>query len=560
MKDLYGRLIRLVYDYVVVGSGSAGSVVAARLAEDANNAVLLLEAGPNDRSLYIKMPAALSVPLRDDKYNWYLNSEAEPGLNGRRIYEARGRVLGGSSSINGMNWVRGNPWDYDRWASLGNKAWSYADVLPYFKKAETFAGGGDVYRGATGPMHVERCAARNPLYRAFLLAGRQSGLEYVEDHNAYRQEGVHVAQRNVYAGLRWSTSQAYLHARPRRDNLHVLTGAFARRVLFAGRRAIGTDIECQGESGRIEAQREVIVCAGAIHSPHLLLHSGVGAADHLRKLSIPIVADVPGVGHGLKDHLAAPVQYAATKNVSVAKEFTRLKRLLLGAEWMMFRTGLGATNFFEVGAFFCTNADDPAPNVQLEFIPLLGELQHGAEKLENGFQYFFSLMRPTSTGRVWIDSADPRAPPKFVFNFLTSAEDKRDAVAAVKAVRKMVAQTAWSELRGQEIMPGAYVQSDAQILSFVCGKAGTNYHPSSSCRMGRDSDSVVDESGRVHETDNLRVVDASIMPRIVSGNLNAPVIMIAEKLSDSIRGVKPLTPENVQYHRRMAGSSILVNG
>ncbi len=549
MKDLYGRRIQKEYDYLVVGSGSAGAVVAARLAEDASRSVLLLEAGPNDSSLYIRMPAALGFPLRDSKYNWFLNSEPEPGLDGRSVYEARGRVLGGSSSINGMNWVRGNPWDYNHWASLGNEGWSYAEVLPYFKKAESFAGGGNAYRGASGPMHVETCAALNPLYRAFLSAGQQAGLELVEDHNAYKQEGVHITQRNVYKGLRWSTSRAYIHAQPQRENLHVLTGAYARRVLFAGRRAVGTEIECRGETVNIGAKLEVIVCAGAIHSPHLLLHSGIGATTHLRKLAIPVVADVPGVGHGLMDHLAAPVQYRATKNVSVVKDLTLLGRLILGAQWTLFKTGLGATNFFEVGAFFHTNADDPAPNVQLEFVPLLGELQHGGVKLENGFQYFFSLMRPTSAGRVWIDSADPRVPPKFVFNFLTTSEDKRDAVAAVRAVRNMIAQPAWSELRGDEVTPGAAVQSDAQILSFLRGAAGTNYHPCCTCRMGKDNDSVVDANGLVHETENLRVVDASIMPQIVSGNLNAPVIMMAEKLADAIRGAKPLTPEPVQYHR-----------
>ncbi|HXH04017.1 MAG TPA: choline dehydrogenase [Candidatus Competibacteraceae bacterium] len=549
MRDIHGRATRVTYDYIIIGSGSAGSVMAARLAEDSDSKVLLLEAGPRDTSIYIRMPAALGFPLMNDKFNWYLHSEPEKELNGRRILEHRGRVLGGSSSINGMNWVRGNPWDYDHWSHMGLSGWSYADCLPYFKKSETFDKGGNTYRGGSGPMKIETCAADNPLYRAFLDAGVQAGYPFVEDANAFRQEGVHITQRNIHGGIRWSTSQAYLHAMPPRDNLHICDSTRVTRIEFAGKRAVKVHAVARGEPVTIGLDKEVIVCAGAIHSPQILMLSGIGEADALRALSLPVVSDLPGVGRGLKDHVAAPVQYASTRNVSVAKELSLIGRAKLGLLWLLFRKGLGATNFFEVGAFIRLDDSVKVPNVQFEFIPLLGEFQHGNVKLENGFQYFFSLMRPTSTGRVWIDSADPMAAPKFVFNYLSTEQDRKDAVDAVKAIRHVVAQPAWDELRGPEVTPGPSVRTDAEILEFLRQNAGTNYHPCCTCRMGNDPMAVTDSSGRVHGVDNLRVVDASIMPEIVSGNLNAPVIMMAEKIADDVRGRKPLPPEAAPYYK-----------
>lgn len=549
MQDIYGRRIDSAYDYVVVGSGSAGSVVASRLAEDANVRVLLIEAGPPDTSMYIRMPAALGFPLMDDKFNWYLHSEPEPYLNSRKIYEARGRVLGGSSSINGMNWVRGNPWDYDNWASHGNAGWSYANVLPYFRKAETFDKGANSYRGGSGPMFIQTCRAENPLYHAFLEAGKQAGLPHVEDHNGYRQEGVHITQRNVHKGIRWSTSQAYLHAFPKRPNLHVWSDCRALKLLFNGRRATSIEVLAEGQTSRIGIIREAVVCAGAIHSPHLLMVSGIGDEQHLSSLGIPVVSHVPGVGLGLKDHLAAPVQYTASQNVSAARELTMLGKLKLGVLWTFFKKGLGATNFFEVGAFIRTQDDIKVPNVQFEFIPMLGEFQHGNVKLQNGFQYFFSLMRPTSTGRVWIQSADPLVQPKFVFNFLSTEEDRRDAIAAVREIRQIVNQKAWDHLRGEEVSPGAAVQSDEEILEYLRNTAGTNYHPCCTCRMGVDEMAVVDPEAKVRGVENVRVVDASIMPEIVSGNLNAPVIMMAEKVADMIRGREEPKALDARYYK-----------
>lgn len=536
------------YDYVVIGSGSAGAVVAARLAEDEQTSVLLLEAGPSDQHIYIRMPAALGFPLMNDRFNWYYHSEPEPHLNGRTIYEARGRVLGGSSSINGMNWVRGNPWDYDNWEKLGVNGWSYADCLPYFKKAETFDKGANAYRGGEGPMQIETCEAKNPLYQAFLKAGEQAGLPNVGDHNAFRQEGVHITQRNVHRGIRWSTSQAYLKAPGDRSNLDVKTQCLLTKLHFEGRRVRKLSVQTPQGAVDIQVNGEVILSAGAINSPQLLMLSGIGDADELKTLGVPVVQHLPGVGKGLKDHLAAPIQYIATKDVSAAKELSAIGRVKLGLQWILFKKGLGATNFFEVGAFVRTRRQETIPNVQFEFVPMLGEFQHGNVKLENGFQYFFSLMRPTSEGRVWLGSSDPTAAPKFVFNYLQTSDDQQQAIEAVRLIRDIVNKPAWSEYKGAEVTPGEAVQTDAQILAWLRETAGTNYHPCCTCRMGTGDDSVTDAAGRVHQLDNLRVVDASIMPEIVSGNLNAPVIMMAEKIADQIRGKAPLVADRAPYY------------
>ncbi len=554
MSRISRRLPRKRYDYVVIGSGSAGSVLASRLADGGSHDVLMLEAGPSDQHIYIRMPAALGLPLGNDRFNWYYTSEPEPHLNNRTILEARGRVLGGSSSINGMNWVRGNPGDYDRWRQFGLEGWSYADVLPYFRRAETFDKGGSEYRGEDGPMRIETCKAQGPLYEAFIQAGVQAGYLRVDDHNSYRQEGVHVTQRNVGKGIRWSSSQAYIHAQPDRSNLDVVTKARVTRIEFSGRRAVKVHALIGGKAEAIEVDREVILAGGALNSPQLLMLSGIGHPGELEEHGIAVNADIPGVGKGLKDHVAAPVQYRATQNVSAAKELTQFGRLKLGVQWLVAKKGLGATNFFEVGAFIRTDERFEIPNVQFEFVPMLGEMQHGSVTLENGFQYFFSLMRPTSQGQVWLRDADPLSPPRFVFNYLRTEDDRRQAIDAVKAIRNVVSQKAWDAYRGEEVTPGPAVQTDDEILAFLRDQAGTNYHPCCSCRMGNDNLSVVDAKAKVHGLENLRVVDASIMPDIPSGNLNAPVIMMAEKLSDDILGKTPLKPLPVEYYRPQSTS------
>lgn len=542
------------FDYVVIGSGSAGSVIAGRLAEDPTSRVLLLEAGPKDSHLYIRMPAALGFPLMNDRFNWFYESEPEPYLDNRKIHESRGRVLGGSSSINGMNWVRANPWDYDNWARMGLEGWSYAEVLPYFKKAEDFDRGPDTYRGVGGPMRVETCRAESPLYHAFLEAGKQMGLDHVKDHNGYKQEGVHVTQRNVGGGIRWNTFHGYIRTQPRKPNLQVRTAARVERIETSNNRAVRVVARTPDGTVAFEVEREAILCAGAINSPQLLQLSGIGDADHLRAVGVGVTHHLPAVGLGLKDHVAAPIMYRATKDVSATKQLTLLGKARLGAEWLLFRKGLGATNFFEVGAFMRLRNREAIPDVQFEFVPMLGEFQHGNVKLENGFQYFFSLMRPKSEGRVWIGSADPMSNPKFVFNFFKEREDIELAILATKAIRETIRQRAWDEFRGAEVTPGTGVRSDAEIEAWLRATAGTNYHPCCSCRMGTgEADSVVDNMGRVHGVEGLRIVDASIMPEIVSGNLNAPVIMMAERIADDIRGRTPLPPQAADYH--MAGAA-----
>jgi choline dehydrogenase len=448
------RIMKKAYDYVVIGSGSAGSVIAARLAEDASSSVLLLEAGPKDNHIYIRMPAALGFPLMNDRFNWFYNSEPEPHLNNRTVHESRGRVLGGSSSINGMNWVRANPWDYDNWSAMGLHGWSYAEVLPYFKKAETFDRGANTFRGDKGPMRVETCKADNPLYHAFLNAGKQMGLEHVDDHNGFKQEGVHITQRNVGDGVRYNTHYAYIQKRPRRANLDVLTGARVLRIETSNNRAVRVAVRTPTGDMTFEVEKETILCAGAINTPQLLQLSGIGDADHLRSVGVTVTNHLPAVGRGLKDHIAAPVMYRATKNVSAAKELTLAGKTKLGVQWLLFKKGLGATNFFEVGTFMRVQDSSIVPDVQFEFVPMLGEFQHGNVKLENGFQYFFSLMRPRSEGRVWIGSADPMANPKFVFNYFKEREDVELAVQATKAIRETVSQKAWDEFRGVEVTPG----------------------------------------------------------------------------------------------------------
>ena len=535
------------YDYIVVGAGSAGCVVANRLSEDGATTVLLLEAGPRDGSIILRMPAALGLPLESRRFNWGFVSEPEPGLEGRTSDQHRGRVLGGSSSINGMVFVRGNPLDFEAWAALGLPEWSYSHCLPYFKKMETFEKGADEYRGGEGPLHVHLCRAQNPLYQAFLGAGQDYGLPLSEDQNGYRQEGVNVAQATTRRGERESTSVAYLGPARGRSNLTVVTDAHVAKIEVSGNRAEGVSFTTKSGPATANARAEVILSAGAFGSPQLLMLSGVGDANELKALGIAPKTNLPGVGRELQDHVAVPVQYTTRKSVSPTRELSRLGRLVVGARWFLARSGLGASNYFEVGAFFRGNASVAYPNLQHEFFPMIGEFYRGEARVMDGFQYFTSVMRPASRGRVSLRSADPLAPPKIQLNFLTERSDLDQMVEGIERTREMIAQRSWDELRGQEITPGADLSSRAELEPWIRANAGTGYHAVSTCRMGNDATAVTDREGRVHGLEQLRVIDASLMPRLVTGNTNASTIMIAEKLADVVRG-RSLPPSRVPFY------------
>jgi choline dehydrogenase len=538
-----------VYDYIIVGAGSAGCVLANRLTEDADVSVLLLEAGPKDHSLFIHMPTALAYPLADDKYNWYYTSEPEPFMDGRPMYCPRGRVLGGSSSINGMAYVRGHARDYDRWAQSGLPGWDYAHALPYFKKAETRVKGGDDYRGSDGPLKVTTGEGRNPLYKAFIDAGVQAGYPHTEDMNGYQQEGFGAMDRTTYRGRRWSTAMAYLRPALKRSNLHLEIGAFTTRVLFEGARATGIEYVRKGSTYKVHAAREVILSGGAINSPQLLMLSGIGPADDLKALDIPITADLPGVGQNLQDHLEIYVQQQCVQPITLYSVLNNpLRKLAVGVEWLLFRSGLGGTNHFESGGFIRSHAGIEHPNLQYHFLPVAMTYDASEAQKVHGFQAHVGPMRPTSRGHVKLRSADPRQHPEILFNYMSTEQDREEMRAAVRLTREVFAQAAFDPFRGPELAPGIEVQSDEQINAFVRQHGESAYHPSCTCKMGADAMAVVDGETRVRGVENLRVIDASIMPTIASGNLNAPTIMMAEKAADMIRGRPPLPPSDAPVY------------
>ena len=530
------------FDYVIVGAGSAGCVLANRLTEDPGVQVLLLEAGGKDRSLLIHMPASASLAARDPKLTWGYRSEPEPNLGDRCIDEIRGRVLGGSSSVNGMVANRGNPRDYDNWANQGLPEWSFAHCLPYFRKMETFDGGPDAYRGGAGPQHIETCRADNPLDQAFIAAGKEAGYPFTEDQNGRQHEGFHIAQKFTHKGVRWSTASGYLKPVLSRPNLSVHTHALAQRVIFSGTRAVAVEFVHAGTVHRVDAAREVILCGGAINSPHLLLLSGVGDAQQLAEHDLPVVAHVPSVGRHLEDHLIAAIQYNAAKPVSIAQRLTRLGRLQLGLQWLLFKTGLGTSNFCESGCFFRSSDDVDYANLQHEFYALRANTGHVEKNFADGFMFSMGIMRPASRGSVRLKSSNPNEHPAIRFNYLDVMSDCREMIDGVRRTREMVASQAWHALRGAELSPGPEVQSDKQILAWIRSVGSTEYHVCSTCRMGTDELSVTNGDGRVHGVEALCVVDASIMPSNVTANLNAPVIMMAEKIADTVLGKPTMAP------------------
>lgn len=535
------------FDYIVVGAGAAGCAIVSRLSEDANMQVLLIEAGGSDRSLIVDMPAALPFAYASKRLGWHYQAGPEPHLNGRLIDEKRGRAIGGSTTINAMLYNRGNPLDFEGWASSGLTNWSYAHCLPYFRRLETYSEGADDWRGGDGPMHITRCKADHKLHEHFFRAGEQLGFGITPDQNGYRQEGLHVAQVYIHKGRRWSSARGYLDPASRRSNLHVVTDALVERILFDGDRAVGVQLRCNGSTVSEHATREVVLCAGAFNSPQLLMLSGIGDANELRAHGIDVRAHVPQIGKNLENHPGVNLQYATSRENSLVSKLGPIGQVKLGLNWMLFKRGLGTTNFFESGAFLRSSDRYDYPNVQFEFLPLTRVLKNGRLTAVPGFQFWLDLSRPKSRGRVKLRSADPGAAPDIVFNHYAEADDMRDMIDSVRLAREIIAQRAFDAVRGEELAPGTMVRTDKELEAFVRTNTGTSYHPSGTCRMGTDAEAVVDAQGRVHGVNALRVVDASIMPRIVTGNLSASILMMAEKISDDIRGRTALAPSTARW-------------
>ena len=547
------------YDYVIVGGGSAGCALANRLSADPATSVLVLEAGRRDWrfDVYIHMPAALSFPIGNRFYDWQYNSEPEPQMGGRRVYHARGKVLGGSSSINGMIFQRGNPLDYERWAAdEGMQNWDYAHCLPYFKRMESCLAGDDNsgpertrgrYRGSEGPLVLERGPALNPLFEAFLEATEQAGHARTEDVNGYRQEGFAAFDRNVHRGRRLSAARVYLHPVLRRPNLHLATRAFTTKVLFEGTRATGVTYTKGGRTRTAHAG-EVICCGGSINSPQLLQLSGVGPADLLRSHGIDVVADVPAVGANLQDHLEVYVQYACKQPVSMQPNLAYWRRPWIGLQWLA-RRGPGATNHFEAGGFIRSNDGVAYPNLMFHFLPIAVRYDGSVPEGGHGYQVHVGPMYSNSRGTVQITSADPRTKPALRFNYLSTDEDRREWVEAVRHARHILTQPAMDPFNGGEVSPGPGVSTDEEILDWVRRDAETALHPSCTARMGLGEDSALHpDTLAVHGTSGLRVVDASSMPYVTNGNIYAPVMMLAEKAADLIREDTPLPPEPVDFY------------
>ena len=535
-------------DFVIIGAGSAGCAMAFRLA-NSGASVLVIEHGGTDAGPFIQMPAALSYPMNMSLYDWGYRTEPEPHLNGRRLACPRGKVLGGSSSINGMVYVRGHAMDFDHWAESGADGWAYADVLPYYKRMEHWHDGGHggdpEWRGKDGPLHVTRGPRQNPLFDAFVQAGKQAGYEVTSDYNGEQQEGFGPMEQTVWKGRRWSAANAYLRPALKRSNCDVIR-ALARKIVIEDGRAVGVEVTRGGSTETIRARREVIVAASSINSPKLLMLSGIGPAAHLAEHGIEIIADRPGVGANLQDHLELYIQMAARQPITLYKHWNLMSKAVIGAQWLFTKTGLGASNQFESAAFIRSQAGVPYPDIQYHFLPMAVRYDGKAAAEGHGFQAHTGPMRSVSRGSVTLRSSDPNDDPRILFNYMSDPQDWEDFRTCIRLTREVFGQEAFAPFVKHEIQPGTDLQSDADLDGFISEHAESAYHPCGTCRMGRADDpgAVVNPQGQVIGVEALRVADSSIFPRITNGNLNAPSIMVGEKMSDHILGLDPLPRAN----------------
>ena len=536
-------------DFVIVGSGSSGSALASRLSEDGKNSVLVLEYGGTDTSPLIQMPGALSFPMNMPRYDWGYFSEPEPHLGGRKLACPRGKVIGGSSSINGMVYVRGHAGDYDNWSDTGAEGWSYADVLPYFLRMENWhdsgQGGDPEWRGKNGPLHITRGKRDIPLHKAFVDAGIQAGFELTKDYNGEQQEGFSPMEQTVWKGQRWSAANAYLKPALKRSNLD-LHNCLARRIIMDGKRAVGVEVQRGSDVYIVHARREVIIAASAINSPKLLMLSGIGPAAHIKETGINVIADRPGVGQNLQDHLELYIQQACTQPITLFKYWNLFGKMRVGIEWLLNKSGPGASNAFETCAFLRSKPGVSYPDIQYHFLPIAVRYDGQAAAEGHGFQAHVGPMRSASRGSIRLNSSNPEDKPKIVFNYMSQPQDWEDFRHCIRLTRSKFGQPAFDPFRGKEIQPGIDVQSDEELDTFISEHVESAYHPCGTCKIGRPEDpmAVVDPECRVIGVDSLRVVDSSIFPRIPNGNLNGPSIMVGEKGADHILGRAPLPKDN----------------